>query len=505
MLRDRFKDWGLDPKYNRHKPHKKRRCKAVKSSSAAEKNALLEEHTGVQQDAPNLVAIDSNPDDLLVSLVQQWPAYTVQTPNLATGSAIDSPMDVTTGYFADLPIRLSPNASSCIDHYYPQVACFDSTHVLYSHDAQSTYLLNPANPFFTPEPSRTPDTPVEEVHLQHTLSEIYRFLDRIVRNKSWLQAIEEPCYELQRLASDAHLAIASLTYDCRQVWRELGQLQSSAAALLPRFWKPCRNMHPRVLTILLRLLVDDCTRPLLETKTLEKVKNMFFFLAQDTLGSNHPVTLLCGTPTAKTKDLLWRQIELVKTRFYAKAKIDDPKFVACEQICSARVLASIGYPEKAEAELVSLIESLGCDADQYTLADAHRTLGFSQFHSAEIAEAQGNMPEARAKLIEAATESTLALELFTKADGGKTENVMYTHHRLACTFRKLGCLENCEEHFQAALNIWELNRKNHERQGGVKLVRDLDQVLLELGKVEASAQLRRGYPQYFEESPEDTP
>ena len=377
-------------------------------------------------------------------------------------------------------------------------------------------LLNPTNGFLAQQPSKTPSTPTEEYQLTHTLSEIHHLLDRIVENRSWKSSIQEPCFELQKLAANTHMAISSQEHDCHQVWRELGQLEYSAKVLIPKFYDPDRDIHPRVLTILLRLIVDGSSKPFWERKTLELVRGLFSAASWLSLGSNYPITLLLKIPTEKANELLWRQVSLLNTRFYTRAKDFDPTFVACERIYCAQVLASLGYPVESEAELHSVIDTLGPRGDQYALADAHRTLGYSKFQStltdeasaqaaegeSKVSEAQWKFVDAQCKFIDARLESSRALEIFEQIDRGNTENAMYTRICLAWTFHHPGDLVHCEIHLRAALGIWKSNNPNNPGQGaGVKQVLDLDQVLCKQGKTAASERLRAEYAQYFEKSP----
>ena len=110
------------------------------------------------------------------------------------------------------------------------------------------------------------------------------------------------------------------------------------------------TMHPRALVVLLRLLVDSLSIDIWASQTLENVKYMFWIVTSQTLPARHPVRLLCGMPKRNTKPLLFRFLELMDVRLFAKVSSQQPdgaKFVAQEQTyvpCMTPMLASLVGP-----------------------------------------------------------------------------------------------------------------------------------------------------------------
>ena len=311
MLRDRFKTWNAQPKYNRRHPPQPRQRKQAARTLAGNHAVEFKVSVSVQ-------------------------ACTQQ--GLVSRSV--KPYAFASHPVAELQIDDIENQQEQIDDLR---AGSDFEPV------EGPILLNVIHPFQHPEPSRTPDTPKEDWHLQGTLKEIEGYLDRIVEQGSWIYRHEEPAFELQKLAASAHMAISSQSYDCHAIWKELGALYSPACKTMPRFHENnLLTMHPRALVVLLRLLVDSLSIDLWASRTLENVKYMFWIVTSQTLQARHPIRLLCGMPKRKTKELLFRLLELMDVRLFAKVsdhQPDGPKFVAQEQTYAARVLSSLGYTQ----------------------------------------------------------------------------------------------------------------------------------------------------------------
>lgn len=334
-------------------------------------------------------------------------------------------------------------------------------------------------------PTQVVSTAPEDRQINHTLKAVANYLNRLVENKTWSSAPSEPAFEIQRLAASAHQAIASQPYDTHATYVELSKLKHRAEEVFPSFWKA--EMHPRVLTVLLRVLVNGCSAQQWESETLAWVKSVFRGVAKRELTDCHPVTLLFGTSGGReqARTLLWRLISLIKADFYAKLSQTAPIFVAREEIYTARVLASLGFPEIAHVHLEEVIRNFSL-LDDFTIADTFRTIGFAKFQA-------GHRDEAVASLLK-------ARELFNSIQEGGGENAMYNLLCLGWVFRNAHDLAACEYYLWEALQVWESNSELHQNQGGVKLVRDLEQVCREQQKYGQSMSLKSRYPSYFEES-----
>ena len=365
--------------------------------------------------------------------------------------------------------------------------------------SEDSILLNFRNSFPSPEPSRTPDTPREEWHLQRTLKEVAGYLDRIVEEGSWMQRDEEPTFELQKLAANAHMAISSQRYDCHHIWKELGLLYSPVCHVMPAFGENnLLTMHPRALVVLLRLLVNSLDIGHWGSQTLQKVRRMFWLVTIQTLTADHPLRLLCGMPKSRATDLLFRLLELMDVRLFSRVSDRQPAgavFVAQEQTYAARVLASLGYTQWAEFKLQSVIDDLDTHMDDFTQADAYRTLGYAREQSCAGVVSGRTIPI----LKQSKTASASALMLFVQTGRGCSNEAMFTHISLAQVTRKLGELDEAEMHLAEAIDIWQKIRKA-EDQGGSKLILDLHQVLVDQRKFKEARVLRQRHQRYFEES-----
>jgi hypothetical protein len=454
MLRDRFKTWNAQPKYNRRQPPQPRRRKQAARGLAANQAVDFGVSVSVQ------VRRNIEPNVFIA--------------HPATETRIDDVGDHD---------RRASEIRACPD--------FEAV--------EAPILLNVVNPFMSPEPSRTPDTPQEDWHLQKTLKEIEGYLDRIVEQGSWIYRHEEPAFALQKLAANAHLAISSQSYDCHAIWKELDELYSPVCKTMPRFDENnLLTMHPRALVVLLRLLVDSLSIDIWASQTLEHVKYMFWIVTSQTLPARHPVRLLCGMPKRNTKQLLFRFLELMDVRLFAKVsgqQPDGPTFVAQEQTYVARVLSSLGYTQWAEFKLRSVIGDLDSHMDPFTKADALRTQGYCL----EQSSAAVTSDRTKSVLQQAKVVTTSALDLFLEIGMRCSNEVMFTRISLAQASRKLGEFALAETHLTEAIYIWEQTRQS-EDQGGVKLILDLHQVMVKQEKLEEARELRQMHPRYFEES-----
>lgn len=346
-------------------------------------------------------------------------------------------------------------------------------------------------------PPRALNTPPEDYHLRKTLKAIQDFFNNLA-NKISGRCLEvhnldkEPAFELQRMAANTHQAIASEQYDTHATFVELRRLGARAENVLPKLDRD--SMHPRVLTVLLRLIVDGTSKingtdkQKQDTGILRTVKGLFERVAKAELFGDHPVVLLSGMPERRdqTERLLHGQMELATTEFYEKIRQYDPVFVACEEIYSARVLASLGRTQEAEAQLKIVFQNMSSHNDSFTRADALRTWGFTKFNA--------NSPQA------AIISLTQALHDFQESGYGNSENVLYIHICFSWIYRQLNDLQKCEKSLWNAVNLWESTELLYNNQSGVNFVRSLDQVLYEQQEWYKRQYLRNRHPAYFEES-----
>ncbi|KAK5164672.1 uncharacterized protein LTR77_009878 [Saxophila tyrrhenica] len=364
-----------------------------------------------------------------------------------------------------------------------------------------------ADALMKPVPSRAPNTPEEEYHLSHALSQISGYLDRLVEQGSWRNRNETPAFEIQKLAADTHLAISSQSAGSSQSFNDLRSLGESTFILMPKFNADgLLTLHPRALTALLRLVVDGTSIPnamaLWEARTLQTVKNMFRDAAKAALPATHPIPLLCGVRAGQSQDLLARQFELMDVRLYARISHVDKVFVAQEQIYGSRVLASLGYVQWAETKLSAVIADLSSYSCQYTYAEANRTLGYVL----QQACARLRPEQVDSKLEEAEGSASLALGAFVGIGMGQSNEAVYTRICLADILRQRNNLRASERHLRDAVDICE-TRAEGEGQQRVqlsKLVSDLHDVLRREDKRAEVRALELKYSEHFPESQADT-
>lgn len=325
--------------------------------------------------------------------------------------------------------------------------------------------------------------------LHAALASVGNYLDDICEVKFWCLPGSTTWIEIQWLISSTHMAVNSVVqhHDVHAAWTELRAMESRVEQIMLSL---CNSvMHPRVLSALFRLLVNGSSCSDLQVRTLSVVRAMFAKVSK-VLPANHPVRMLCGLPNdIPSGELLSHFFGLVERRLYGKTSCSAPDFVAREQIYNARVLASLGRIQEADAQLEMVLQVIeNPQIKQLTRADCYRTAGYSK--------AEAGTPEAARPFCEN------ALRIFDEIGEGQSENAMFTHLTLARCSRQEGDLENCEYHSHAAFAAWESNAKFNRGQGGVKFVRDLYQVYQDRGKISAMEQLCAKYPKYFEESKE---
>lgn len=260
----------------------------------------------------------------------------------------------------------------------------------------------------------------------------------------------EPALEVQRVAANAHQAVASQRFSSQKTFEELRQLESRTEKVLPQL--EMQSMHPRVLTVLLRLVVDSTSKAdgtvkqYEESDILRLVKQLFKKVSTTKLFGWHPVALLCSMPGDQdhTDQLLHHQMELAKVDFYDKVRYYDPLFVAWEEIYSARVLASLGHTDEAEVIMEAVFDSfshVSSHEELFAHADACRTWGYTKLNAGSPEHAVPSLNQ--------------ALDEFRRSGNGKTENVLYTHLVFSWLYRRLNELYLCEHSLREALKLWK--------------------------------------------------
>ena len=190
-----------------------------------------------------------------------------------------------------------------------------------------------------------------------------------------------------------------------------------------------------------------------------------------------------------TEQLIHEQLRLTTEKFYEKIRPFAPGFVAREEIYTPRVIASFGQLDTALTLLYSVVdpEKLSAHADQFTKADAFRTLGFTKYEAGCYEEALMWLSN--------------AINIFYQSGNSNTENAVYTYLSLSLVFRATGDVAACERSLQAALDLWETNEHVRDnRQCGIKVVRDLEQIYCDQDKHSNAYSLRMRYPNFFEQT-----
>lgn len=433
MLRDRFKAWNLQPKYNKAK------IGSTKSS-----------------------CVKIKPDKAVSSVNECEYVYSYSHDTLA----VTDPSRLTDAYWVDATLNGAAiglgDFSTLIQK--PGIASEDRA-LIRALKATQDYYVN--------------------------------LVDKVQRDGFHLNDLDqEQAFEVQRLAANAHQAVASQMYASHQAFADLQNVGSRAAHILPAL--DMNSMHPRVLTVLLRLVVESmygCIGDLKEQQEvdiLRTVKALLKQISTTKLSSDHPVSLLCAIPNDQnqTDQLIHYQMALVKAELYDKIRAHDSRVVALERIYSARVLASLGHTTEAEDLLEAAFMDNLADYDLFVHADACRTLGYTKVRA--------GAPE------QAVLWLNVALEEFQRSGNGETENVLYTHIALSWAYRRLDRLDLCELSLWNALALWRSEESVKKNSSAVKLIRDLDQVLCEQGKHEPQVKLREEFAIYFEEARDQT-
>lgn len=302
---------------------------------------------------------------------------------------------------------------------------------------------------------------------------------------------KEQAFEVQRIVASAHQAVASQVYASHKTFADLKAVGERATEILPKL--NISSMHPRVLTVLLRLIVprtsgcNGLVKREEEADMMGVIKALFARVSTAQLFGNHPVSLLCVLPDDQdqTDQLLRYQLCLAKSELYDKIRSCNTEFVTLEEIYSARVLASVGYTAQADTLLDDVLRNLSGEQHLFIHAEACRTLGFSKLTA--------GLPDKAIPWLD------VAVNEFQQSGNGRSENVLYTHICLAWAYRQMGELDSCEQSLWNALALWTSEDDLRRNSSAIKIIRDLDQVLYEQGKLDAQADLRAHYATYFED------
>ena len=139
--------------------------------------------------------------------------------------------------------------------------------------------------------ARAVSTPREDVQMHAALSSIGVFLDDLTEKAAWQLPVLQLDLDFQRLVAEALMAISSTSYDTRAVWEELRGMDDHVEAVISTF---SVAMHPRVLSVLLRLLVQNQQTNPIERGAIRLVKGMICRKSSAHLQPSHPVSLLCA-------------------------------------------------------------------------------------------------------------------------------------------------------------------------------------------------------------------
>ena len=335
--------------------------------------------------------------------------------------------------------------------------------------------------------ARAVSTPPADVHFHAALSSIGVFLDDLTEKAMPHLPALEVNVDFQRIVAEALMAISSTSYDTRAVWRELSAMEDRVESMVGTF---SVAIHPRVLSVLLRVLVQNQQTDETQRATIRAFRGMIWRKAIKSLQPSHPVASLCALdlPPERTEDFLEKFTTQMNTRLHDQISELAPDFVVLEKIYTARALASFGFSGSADKVLESAA-SLNMQ-DAFTKADYHRTVGFSQFQKNTLALTEAALGNLR-----------IALNGFEGVGKGSSTEAMYVHYNLGSVFERKQDFENCTHHLEVALDIWEANSASHQQHGGIKYVRDLDEAYKRTGRLVDSNRRHDRYASYFEESP----
>lgn len=201
--------------------------------------------------------------------------------------------------------------------------------------------------------ARAVKTPPGDVQIHAALSSIGIFLDDCFEKASWPLPAFELDSAFQRLMAEALMAISSTDYDTAAIWRELRGMEQPVADIV-KDWSS--GMHPRVLSVLLRVLVQNQETSPTQRGLIRAFRRMVWKTAVEALQASHPVALLCGVELApeRTEDFLEKFSAQMGSRLHDRVSGSAPDFVAREKIYTARAFASFGFSETADGVLDSV-------------------------------------------------------------------------------------------------------------------------------------------------------
>ncbi|KAK5720943.1 hypothetical protein LTR15_006905 [Elasticomyces elasticus] len=335
------------------------------------------------------------------------------------------------------------------------------------------------------ELTRSLNTPANIYDFHHALISVGAYLDVLTTLDHSTWAVADQGTALQRLVASAHMALTTQQYDAKAIWVELSTLEPRAKSIISTLQNPA--MHPRVLTALLRLLVDHSSATAPERAALKAIRRMFYN-ASRALPSSHPVPLLCSLSLDDTSSsvLLQALCNQLNGRLYNKMCDTTPDFVAAEQVYGARVLASVGRTDIADSLLESVYSQLGGRIALHTTADYHRTAGYSKIQNGQLRVARSHLETAMAA--------------FEAAGRDNSEGAMFTCLSLAMLCRKENNLAGYISYLEATLEIWDTNSDLRKIQSGIKFVRDLYQAYDGTHRSTKMHELEARYPAYFVKS-----
>lgn len=181
-------------------------------------------------------------------------------------------------------------------------------------------------------PTRALDLYGSSEKLHTALASVGHYLDDICDVKFWRLPGSNNWIDIQWLISSTHMAVNSVAkhHDVHAAWTGFRALESKVERIMMSL---CHIiMHPRVLSALLRLLIDGLSVSELQVRTITVVRSMFAKISKF-LPENHPVRMLCSLQSESPPDeLVSHFFGIFNGRLYGKISCSAPKFVACEKI-----------------------------------------------------------------------------------------------------------------------------------------------------------------------------
>lgn len=335
--------------------------------------------------------------------------------------------------------------------------------------------------------TRMVNTPTSDMQLHATLSSIGVFLDYLSEKATWQIPALELDLDFQRLTAEALMAISSTSYDTKAVRQELSDMEERMAGIVGTF---SVAMHPRVLSVLLRVLVQNQQTNDVQRGLVNAFRGMIGNKVSKSLRPSHPVSMLCALdlPPVTTEDFLVKFTTQLNSRLHERVRGCAPDFIALEKIYIARAMASFGCPKTADTVLDSAATLSICDT--FTKAEYHRTVRFSQFQKDTPAMTDAAIPNL-----------SLAVTEYEGIDKSTSTEAMYVHYNLGSAFRRKRDFESCIHHLESALDIWKGNSATHQQRGGIKYVLDLNEAYSQVGWNDSMESLHEQYASYFAESP----